>query len=434
MTEKSPKSGPTRLDANKVDMSQFGLHKKDYQPDAKGPLAGVRVVDMSRLVCGNLLTFNLGDMGAEVIKIEPAGKGDPLRAWGDGGIEAQWKVYARNKKSMALDLRDPQAIAIVKKLAESAQILVEGFRPGRLEEMDLAPETLWAINPKLVIVRISGYGQSGPYKERPGFGSVVESMSGFASRNGFGDREPVLPPFALADSVAGLQGAFATMVALRAAEQDGGPNGQGRGQVVDLALLEPLYAIMGPEALVYQLTGKSRPRTGSSSTTASPRNVYETSDGKFIGMSASIQTMAERVFRMIGREDLITKEGFRTNMERVKNREEVDRIVGAWIKTRTLAEVARTFEEQSITASPIYEQEDILRDEHFREREVIVELPDDQLGTVPMQNVSPRLSETPGVIRTPAPLRGQHSVALLEELGYGLAEIENLKEKGVVEG
>jgi crotonobetainyl-CoA:carnitine CoA-transferase CaiB-like acyl-CoA transferase len=429
MTENTPKSSPTRLDANKVDMSQFGLHKKDYQPDAKGPLHGVRVVDMSRLVCGNLLTFNLGDMGAEVIKIEPAGKGDPLRSWGDGGIQAQWKVYARNKKSLALNLRDPEAIEILKKLVAGAQILVEGFRPGRLEEMDLAPETLWAINPKLVIVRISGYGQSGPYKERPGFGSVVESLSGFASRNGFGDREPVLPPFALADSVAGLQGAFATVVALRAAEQEGG-----KGQVVDLALLEPLYAIMGPEALVYQLTGRSRPRTGSSSTTASPRNVYETSDGKFIGMSASIQTMAERVFRMIGQEDLIKQEGFRTNMERVKNREEVDRIVGAWIKTKTLAEVAKTFEEQSITASPIYDQGDILRDEHFREREVIIELPDDQLGTVAMQNVSPRLSGTPGVIRTPAPERGQHSAALLDELGYGAAEIETLKEKGVVEG
>ncbi|MEQ8507002.1 MAG: CoA transferase [Rhodospirillales bacterium] len=420
---------PTRPDANKVDMSQFGLHRKDYQPDAAGPLSGVRVVDLSRLVCGNLLTFNLGDMGAEVIKIEPAGKGDPLRSWGDGGIQAQWKVYARNKKSMALNLRDPQAIEIVKKLAAGAQILVEGFRPGRLEEMDLAPETLWRINPKLVIVRISGYGQSGPYKDRPGFGSVVESMSGFASRNGFPDREPVLPPMALADSVAGLQGAFAAMVALRAAEADGG-----KGQVVDLALLEPLYGIMGPEALVYQLTGRSRPRTGSSSTTASPRNVYETSDGKFIGMSASIQTMAERVFRMIGQEDLIKQEGFRTNMERVYNREEVDRIVGGWIKQHSLAEVQRIFEEQSITASPIYEQEDILRDDHFREREVIIELPDEELGTVPMQNVSPRLSDTPGVIRTPAPARGEHSVALLRELGLDADEIEDLKEKGVVEG
>lgn len=425
----TPKSGPTRLDANKVDMSQFGLHRKDYQRDAKGPLSGVRVVDLSRLVCGNLLTFNLGDMGAEVIKIEPAGKGDPLRSWGDGGIEAQWKVYARNKKSMALNLRDPRAIEIVKKLTEGAQILVEGFRPGRLEEMGLGPETLWAINPKLVIVRISGYGQTGPYKERPGFGSVVESLSGFASRNGFADREPVLPPMALADSVAGLQGAFATVVALREAERDGG-----QGQVVDLALLEPLYAIMGPEALVYQLTGKSRPRTGSSSTTASPRNVYETKDGKFIGMSASIQTMAERVFRMIGREDLLSQEGFRTNMERVHNREEVDRLVGGWIKEHTLAEVTRMFEEQSITASPIYEQGDILRDEHFREREVIVELPDAELGTVAMQNVSPRLSKTPGTIRTPAPARGEHSAALLEDLGFCPDDIEDLKKEGVVEG
>ncbi len=429
MPDDTAKPGPTRADANKVDMSQFGLHRKEYQRDATGPLTGVRVVDMSRLVCGNLLTFNMGDMGAEVIKIEPAGKGDPLRSWGDGGIEAQWKVYARNKKSLALNLRDPKALDIIRQLVESAQVLVEGFRPGRLEEMGLAPEDLWKINPKLVITRISGYGQSGPYKERPGFGSVVESMSGFASRNGFADREPVLPPMALADSVAGLQGAFATVVALREAEKEGG-----KGQVVDLALLEPLYGIMGPEALVYQLTGRSRPRTGSSSTTASPRNVYETKDGKFIGMSASIQTMAERVFRMIGREDLLTQEGFRTNMERVYNREEVDRLVGGWIKTQTLAEASKAFEEQNITASAIYEQADILRDPHFREREVIIELPDDELGTVPMQNVSPRLSGTPGTIRTPAPKRGEHSRALLEELGYGADDIEQLKEKGVVEG
>jgi len=327
-------------------------------------------VDLSRLVCGNILTFNLGDMGAEVIKIEPAGKGDPLRSWKSGAIEAQWKVYARNKKSLALDLRQPEALEAVRKLASTAQILVEGFRPGRLEEMGLAPEDLWRLNPKLVIVRISGYGQSGPYKDRPGFGSVVESLTGFAARNGFPDREPVLPPFALADSVAALQGAFATMVALREAEKEGG-----KGQVVDLALLEPLHAILGPEALIYRMTGRSRPRSGSASTTASPRNVYETSDGKFIGMSASIQTMAERVFRMIGRPDMIDDPRYRTNMDRLKHREEVDAAVGAWIRTKTLAEVSTVFEQQEITAGPIYEQDDIAKDPHFIEREVVVEVP-----------------------------------------------------------
>ena len=300
--------------------------------------------------------------------------------------------------------------------------------------MGLSPETLHGINPKLVIVRISGYGQSGPYKDRPGFGSVIESLSGFASRNGFPDREPVLPPFALADSVAALQGAYATMVALREAERDGGPNGPGRGQVVDLPLLEPLHSILGPEALAYKLTGEIRPRRGSASSTASPRNVYETKDSKFVGMSASIQSMAERVFRMVGREDMIDDPRYINNAARMKVRPEVDEIVGGWIKTKTLAEVTAAFEEQSITASAIYEQPDMLTDPHFIEREVLVEMPDDEVDGLPMHNVPVRLSETPGALRTPAPKRGEHSRGLLEELGYDDAAIEDLTKEGVVEG
>ncbi|PIW26098.1 MAG: CoA transferase [Rhodospirillales bacterium CG15_BIG_FIL_POST_REV_8_21_14_020_66_15] len=415
-------------------MEKLKVHRIDWAPDAKGPLDGIRVVDLSRLVCGNLLTVSLADMGAEVIKIEPLGKGDTLRAWGDGGVQSNWKVYGRNKKSLALDLRRPDSIEIVRKLAATAQIFVEGFRPGRLEEMGLGPDVLHGLNPKLVIVRISGYGQTGPYKDRPGFGSVIESLSGFASRNGFPDREPVLPPFALADSVAALQGAFAAMVALREAERDGGPDGPGRGQVVDLPLLEPLYSILGPEALAYKLTGRVRRRCGSASHTASPRNVYETRDGKFVGMSASIQTMAERVFRMIGREDMIADPRYDSNRTRMQHREEVDAAVGGWIKTKTLAEVLEIFERSSITASAVYEQPDILNDPHFIEREVVVELPDDDVEGLPMHNIPVRLSRTPGAIRTPAPAIGEHSAALLEDLGYTAEQIEQLKEKGVVEG
>ncbi|MEK9670957.1 MAG: CoA transferase [Rhodospirillaceae bacterium] len=406
-----------------------GIHKKDWQPNATGPLTGVRIIDLSRLVCGNLLTVSMADMGAEVIKIEPAGKGDTLRYWGDKGISSNWKVYGRNKLSMALNLRAPEAIEIVKKLAASAQMLVEGFRPGRLEEMDIGPDVLHAINPRLVIVRISGYGQSGPYKDRPGFGSVIESLSGFAARNGFPDREPVLPPFALADSVAALNGAFAAMVALREAEKEGG-----RGQVVDLPLLEPLYSILGPEALAYKLSGKVRPRAGSASVTASPRNVYETKDGKFVGMSASIQTMAERVFRMIGRDDMIKDPRYESNAARMKVRPEVDEAVGGWIKTKTLAEVLKIFEEQSITASAVYDQPDILADEHFIDREVVVELPDDEVDGLPMHNIPVRLSETPGSLRRPAPSRGEHSRALMQELGYDEDALQALMDKGVVEG
>jgi crotonobetainyl-CoA:carnitine CoA-transferase CaiB-like acyl-CoA transferase len=399
----------------------------EFDPDSKGPLAGVRVLDLSRLVSGNMLTLQLADFGAEVIKIEPTGKGDPLRFWQDKGVACHWKVYGRNKKSLTLDLRRPEAIGIVKKLAGNAAVLVENFRPGRLEEMDLAPATLHGINPGLVIVRISGFGQTGPYKDRPGFGSLVEAMSGFASRNGFADREPLLPPLALADMVAGLYGAMATMIALREVETK-----YGRGQVIDLSLLEPLFSVIGPEALAYKVTGKVRPRLGNGSNTSSPRNVYATRDGKWVAMSASIQSTAERVFRAIGRADMIADTRFRTNPDRVKHRDQVDAIVGGWIRERDLADVLDTFEKADVTASPIYDISDIVADRHFRDRQVVVDLPDADLGTVPMHNVVPRLDATPGGFRLPAPGLGEHNEALLAELGYDRAGVADLKSRGVI--
>ena len=210
---------------------------------------------MSRLVAGNLLSVQLADFGAEVIKVEPSDHGDPLRAWGESKFATSWKVYARNKKSLALDLRKPGSIEVVLRLAETSAIMIEGFRPGRIEEMGLGPDVLHERNPKLVLVRISGFGQTGPYRDRPGFGTLIEAMSGFADRNGFPDREPVLPPLALADMVAGLTGVGGVLTALREVEVNGG-----RGQVIDLSLLEPLFAIMGPEAAGYQVTGRTKQR------------------------------------------------------------------------------------------------------------------------------------------------------------------------------
>ena len=386
------------------------------ETETKPALAGLRVIDAATFIAGPYAATILSEFGAEVIKVEQPEGGDPWRKYGTRtgreNASLAWLTEARNKKSVTLNLRVPEGQAMLRKLAETADVLIENFRPGTMEKWGLGFEDLRKVNPRLVMLRVTGYGQTGPYKDRPGFGSVVESLTGFAARNGFPDREPVLPPFALADSVAALQGAFATMVALREAEKEGG-----KGQVVDLALLEPLHAILGPEALIYRMTGKSRPRSGSASTTASPRNVYETKDGKFIGMSASIQTMAERVFRMIGRADMIDDPRYRTNMDRLKHREEVDAAVGAWIKTKSLAEVAAIFEEQEITASPIYEQDDIAKDPHFIEREVVVEVPDADLGWAPMQNVCPRLSDTPGSIRAPAPAIGEHSRAILAAAG-----------------
>jgi CoA-transferase family III len=252
------------------------LPHRDYDTGAGGTLAGVRVLDLSRLFAGNLLTQILGDFGADVIKIEPP-EGDTLRAWTTEGIATHWKVYARNKRSLCMDLRRPEAAEVIRRLVADAAMLVESFRPDVLEAMGLAPETLRAINPRLVVARISGWGQDGPYARRPGFGTVIEGFTGFASINGFPDREPVLPPMYLADAISGLYGASAATIALREAERSG------RGQTIDLSLLEPLFSVLGTQAASYRLTGKVKPRTGSRSTNASPRNVYRCSDGRYVG-------------------------------------------------------------------------------------------------------------------------------------------------------
>ena len=283
------------------------------------------MVDLSRLVAGNMVSLQLADQGAEVIKIEDPQIGDPLRAWRVKGLSLHWKVYARNKKSLALNLR-PQA-------GRDALLDLLAHRAGADRELSSWhagadgpwPDVLHARNPKLIIVRITGFGQDGPYRDRPGFGTLVEAMSGFAAKNGFGDRPPVLPPLALADMVAGLYGAYAVMIALRVVEQGG------KGQVIDLPLLDPIISILGPEAASYRVSGEKPQRTGSRSLTTSPRNVYATSDGRFIAISASIQAMAERVFRAIGKPDMIDDPRFRTNTDRVRNIDECDGAVAAFI-------------------------------------------------------------------------------------------------------
>ncbi len=304
----------------------------EFDPGAAAPLDGVRVIDLSRLVAGNMLSLQLADQGAEVIKVEDPKHGDPLRAWRVNGLSLYWKVYGRNKKSLALNLRTEQGRAVLHDLAAGSDVLVENFRPGTLESMGFAPEVLHAANPKLVIVRVSGFGQDGPYRERPGFGTLVEAMSGFAAKTGFADRTPVLPPLALADMIAGLYGAYATMVALRVVERGG------EGQVIDLPLLDPIMSILGPDAAIFRVSGEKPQRTGSRSATTSPRNVWETADGRFVAISASMQTMAERLFRAIGRPDMIEDPRFRTNTDRVRNADACEAPVAAFIKARTLAE------------------------------------------------------------------------------------------------
>ncbi len=402
------------------------LKRRDYTPDASGPLDGVRVLDLSRLFAGNVLTQVLGDFGAEIIKVEPP-EGDTLRAWQTNGVSTHWKIYSRNKKSLALDLRRPEAIDLVRRLVPSATLFIESFRPGVLEKMGLSPEALLALNPKLVIARISGWGQNGPYSQRPGFGTVIEGMSGFASFNGFADREPVLPPMYLADGVAGLYGASAVMIALREVEHN-----DGQGQVIDLPLLDPLFAILSPQATNYRLTGKVKPRTGSRSTNSAPRNVYRCQDGKYVALSGSTQGMAERLFRAIGRADLIVDPRFRSNAERVQNAEALDVIIRSFIVGQTQAENVAFFEKAEVTVGPIYDITQIMEDPHFVEREVLADYPDAETGSLPMHHVVPRLLGTPGAIRAPAPRLGEHNRALLAELGVDDSTYVRLVDAGVV--
>jgi crotonobetainyl-CoA:carnitine CoA-transferase CaiB-like acyl-CoA transferase len=399
---------------------------KAFQAAARCPLDGVRVLDLSRVVAGNMVSLLLADFGAEVVKIEPPG-GDSLRDWLVAGVAANWKVYARNKKSVCLDLRKDEAKALLLRLVDTAHVFIENFRPGTLEKMGLAPDVLHARNPKLVIVRVTGWGQTGPYRHKPGFGTLAEGASGFAALNGFPDREPVLPPIQLADCTAGVYGAFATLVAVREVEVAGG-----RGQVIDLSLLEPLFSFMGPQAASFQASGRLRPRTGSRSTTAAPRNAYRTRDDHWVCLSASTQAMTERVFRVIGRADLIDNPRYRTNAERVQHAAELDAIIGEFIARMTLAENLDFFGRAEVTVGPIYDIAQIIEDPHVKAREMVAAYPDEEMGTVPMHCVVPRLSGTPGAIRRAAPGLGEHNAEILGALGLGAEELARLAAAGVI--
>ncbi len=398
----------------------------EFDATRRGPLDGVRVLDLSRLVAGNMLSLQLADLGAEVMKVEPP-HGDPLRDWLDDGKPLFWKVYARNKRSIVLNLRVAAGTEALLRLAERADVLIENFRPGTLEQMQLAPAVLHARNADLILVRISGFGQTGPYAPLPGFGSLVEAMSGLAARTGFADREPVLPPLALADMIAGLYGANAVTTALLARER-----GKARGQVIDVSLLEAMFSVLGPEAAIFRATGAVKERTGSGSSTTAPRNVYRCADGKYVAMSASIQSMAKRVFEVIGRADMNEDERFRTNSDRVRHRALVDAIVGGWFALRTRADALEEMRRAGVTVGPVYNIDDAVEDAHFREREILVEAEDADLGTIPMHNIVPRLSATPGGATRRAPGLGEHGEEILAEAGYDSAAIAALRRDGVL--
>ncbi len=401
------------------------LHKKQFEPAARGPIHGLRVIDMSRLVAGNMLTLQLADFGAEVIKVEPP-EGDSLRQFKTEGFELWWKTYARNKRSVGINLRTPEGVDLVKRLAATADVLVESFKPGVLEAMGLGPNVLHSINPDLVITRISGWGQTGPYRHKPGFGTLVEGYSGFAAINGFEDRAPVLPPIFLGDMTTGLYGASATMMALWNVRVQGGP-----GQVVDLSLFEPMLSILGPQVANFKFTGKLKVRTGSRSSTTAPRNAYQTADDHWVCLSTASHSMARRLFEAIGHPELLDDPRFATNAARLVNIEEVDKIVGAFVRGRSLEANLAFFDAAGVTIGPIQDAQQLMTDAYVAERESIVEVEDATLGSVPMHNIVPRMDLTPGSLRHAAPTLGQHNEEILLPL-VARETYDRLTQQGVL--
>lgn len=388
-----------------------GFARRDWAPEAAGPLAGVRVIDLSRLMAGNMLSLQLADFGADVVKVEPP-EGDPLRAWTEDGAALFWAVYGRNKRSVVLDTRAAADLAALRALVACADVFIENFRPGTLEAMGLAPADLLRDNPGLVIVRISGFGQTGPYAAHPGFGTLVEAMSGFAARTGYTDGDPLLPPLALADMITGLYGAQAVLAALFARQA-----GRAGGQVIDLSLLESMFSVLGPEAAIHARTGRVKPRLGNASATTAPRNIYRCADGRHLALSGSTPAVARRIFAAIGRADMADDPRFATNAARIAHRAEVDAALGAWFAARPADDALATMRAVGATVGPVMDIADILSDPHFRDREIVVEADDPALGPVLMHDIVPRLSATPGRWRRPAPALGAHTAEVLAEAG-----------------
>ncbi|MEV3856213.1 CoA transferase [Streptomyces sp. NPDC050095] len=397
-------------------------------PSPQGPLTGLRVLDLATLFAGPLCATMLGDFGAEVIKIEHPRKPDPSRGHGPSkdGIGLWWKLLGRNKRNLTLDLSTPGGREVLLRLAAESDVVIENFRPGTLEKWHLGWDELSAANPCLVLARVTGFGQFGPYARRPGFGTLAEAMSGFAAITGPPDGPPTLPPFGLADSIAALATSYAVMAALR------GRDLTGHGQVVDLAIIEPMLAVLGPQPLWYDQLGYVQPRTGNRSTNNAPRNTYRTSDGSWVAVSTSAQSIAERVLRLVGRPEFIDAPWFTTGSGRAAHADELDEAVGGWIAAHTRAEVLAAFEKAEAAIAPVQDIRDVMADEQYAALGSVTKLPDPDLGTVKMQNVLFRLSETPGAIRWTGRAHGADTDEILGDLGLSPADIDTLREAGAV--
>jgi crotonobetainyl-CoA:carnitine CoA-transferase CaiB-like acyl-CoA transferase len=394
----------------------------------QGPLADLRVIDASTLFAGPLAAMLLGDFGADVLKIEHP-RGDPARTHGMAkrGTPLWWKLIGRNKRAITLYLGAPEGQALFRRLARNADIIVENFRPGTLERWDLGYETLAADNPRLILVRVTAYGQFGPYSKRPGFGTIAEAMSGFASITGQPEGPPTLPPFGLADGITGIAAALAAMMAVHARERTG------RGQVVDIALIEPIVTVLGAQAVIFDQLGHVQQRTGNRSVKNAPRNTYKTADGKWVAVSTSSTTIAERVMRIVGWPEAIDEPWFQSARGRFEHVEELDRRVADWVGRHSCAEVIAAFDAAEAAAAPIYDIRDVFADPQFQALETITTVQDEDLGALRMQNVLFRLSRNKGSIRhTGRSLGADNDAVYREELGLTEDEVADLARRGVI--
>jgi crotonobetainyl-CoA:carnitine CoA-transferase CaiB-like acyl-CoA transferase len=392
------------------------------------PLADLRVVDASTIVAGPLCCQVLGDQGAEVVKVEHPRHGDSMRGHGPqkDGVSLWWKEISRNKRTLGLDLGRAEGAAVFRRLAASADVVVENFRPGTFERWGLAPETLLADNPGLVLLRLTGFGQTGPYSERPGFGTLAEAMSGFAHLTGEPEGPPTLPSFGLADSICALTASTAVLTALRHRDRTG------EGQVLDLNILEPITTAVGPAPLEYAALGTVPARHGNRSTNNAPRNTYRTRDDRWVAVSTSAQRIAEKVMALVGHPEVVDEPWFATGRQRAEHVDELDAMVGGWIAARDREEVLAAFTDAGAAIAPVYDARDLVEDPHVKETRMLVDVPDPELGTMLQHNVLWRASRSPGRIRHTGRALGEDSDAVLAELGLEADQVASLRDAGVV--
>lgn len=392
-----------------------------------GALSDIRVVELGQLLAGPFCGQLLGDMGADVIKVEPPGAGDPMRLWGDGKDKVNWEVIARNKKSVSANLRIPEGQDLVRKLVAHADVLIENFKPGTLEKWGLGPDALHAINPRLIIARMSGYGQTGPYSDRAGYGGIGEAMGGWRYIVGEPDRPPSRMGISIGDSLTATYGCMGVLAALHVRERTG------KGQVVDTALYEAVLQVMESVIPEYDRMGIIRERSGSFLKGIAPSNVYMCSDGEFM-IGGNGDAIFARLAQAMGQPELAKDPRYATHIARGENQIELDALINRWTAQHTIAEVEALMIQHSVPAGKVYRAPEMFADPHFQAREAIVEVETERFGKLKMQNVVPRLSETPSSIRTPAPSKvGQHNADIYEGLlGLTPKEIEELKAAGAI--